>query len=274
MATVSTVGQRAAATGVKFRPGPSSALGEKVASGLVWRFGTFDCVSDNLAYFKDGLGDSGSFLDVGSHRFYVAKPFPEEVTDVFDPLSDKDSSCIESSDLGAMVEVMALGEEEGGDSPRPARPPLERLPPQEQDAPLPEQDAPDIAVVDLCAPLDHVIDPIQVTEALGWTRLVLLGKVAEDEIDRRRASTTLSEFYDVHGDTPVELAHDPQCDFVAMGPGQIQRSPSVGQGRGGRGQGGCAPSCDARGRRAQQASGAGRPRQVPAPTPGLEPQAR
>jgi hypothetical protein len=34
-----------------FRPGPSSVLGEKVASGLVWRFGTFDCVSDNLAHF-------------------------------------------------------------------------------------------------------------------------------------------------------------------------------------------------------------------------------
>jgi hypothetical protein len=52
-----------------------------------------------------------------------------------------------------MVEVMALKEEEGGDSPRSARPPLERLPPQ-------EKDAPDIAVVDLRAPLDHVIDPI------------------------------------------------------------------------------------------------------------------
>jgi hypothetical protein len=85
------VGQRAAATGVKFRSGPSSALGEKVASGLVWRFGTFDYISDNLAYFKDGLSDSGSFLNVGSHRFYVAKPFPEEVTDVLDPLCDTGS---------------------------------------------------------------------------------------------------------------------------------------------------------------------------------------
>jgi hypothetical protein len=132
------VGQRAAATGVKFQPGPSSALGEKVASGLVWRFGTFDCFSDNLACFKDGLGDSGSFLDVGSHRFYVAKPFPEEVTDVFNPLSDGGSSCSECSDLGAMVEVMALGEEKGGDSPCSARSLLKCLPPQEQDAPLPE----------------------------------------------------------------------------------------------------------------------------------------
>jgi hypothetical protein len=173
-----------------------------------------------------------------------------------------------------MVEVMALGDEEGGDSPRYVRPLLERLPPQEQNAPLPQQDTPDIAVVDLRAPLDHVIDPVQVAEALERTFLVLLGKVAEDEIDRRRVSTTLSEFYDVHGDAPVELAHDPRRGFVAMGPGQIQRSPSTSQGRGGHGQGGRAPSCNARGRRAQQAGRAGRPRQVPALMPGLEPQAR
>jgi hypothetical protein len=136
------------------------ALGKKVTSGLVWRFGTLDCISDNLACFKDGLGDSGSFLDIGSHHFYVAKPFTEEVTDVFNPLSDGGSSCSESNDLGAMVEVIALGDEEGGDSPRSARPSLECLPPQEQNAPLPEQDASDIAVVDLRAPLDHIIDPV------------------------------------------------------------------------------------------------------------------
>jgi hypothetical protein len=113
------------ASGVKFRPGPSSALGEKVASGLVWRFGTFDCISDNLAYFKNGLDDSGSFLDIGSHRFYVTKPFPEEVTDVLDPVNDGGSSCGESCDFGAMVEVMALGDEEDGDPPRSACSPLE-----------------------------------------------------------------------------------------------------------------------------------------------------
>jgi hypothetical protein len=82
-----------------------------------------------LACFKDGFSYSGSFLDVGGHRFYVAKPFPEEVTDVLDPLSDGGLSYDESCDFGAMVEVMALGDEEGGDSSRPARPPLERLPP-------------------------------------------------------------------------------------------------------------------------------------------------
>jgi hypothetical protein len=169
-----TVGQSAAASGVKFRSGPSWALGEKVASGLVWRFGTFDCVSDNLACFKNGFGNSGAFLDVGIQRFYVAKPFPEEVTDVFDPLSDGGSSCSESSNLGAMVEVMALGEEEGGDSLRPERPLPERPLPREQDALLPEQDAPDVSVVDLRAPLNRVIDLARVTEALERTCLVLL----------------------------------------------------------------------------------------------------
>jgi hypothetical protein len=48
-----------------------------------------------------------------------------------------------------MVEVMALGDEEGGDSPRPARPPLERLLLQEQNAPLPEQDTSGVAWVNL-----------------------------------------------------------------------------------------------------------------------------
>jgi hypothetical protein len=200
------VGLRAATTGVKFWTGSPSTLGKKVASGLVWRFGTFD----NLACFKDGFGDGGSFLDVGGHRFYVAKPFPKEVTDVLDPLGDGGSSCSESSDLGAMVEVMALGDEEGGNSPRPACPPLEHLLPQEQNAPLLEQDGSDIAVVDLRSPLDHVIDPVQVAEALERTRLVLLNKVAEDEDTRPRMSTTLREFYDVHGDALDELAHGRQ----------------------------------------------------------------
>jgi hypothetical protein len=73
--------------------------------------------------------------------------------------------------------------------------------------------------VDLHAPLDRVIDPARVAEALERMRLVLLGKVAEDEVNRCRASTTLSEFYDVHGDAPTELAHDSRRSFATVGPG-------------------------------------------------------
>jgi hypothetical protein len=99
------VGQRAIATGVKFWPGSPSTLGEKVASGLVLRFGTLDCVNNNLACFENVFDNSGSFLDVGGHLFYVAatKPFSEEVTNVSDPLGDAGLRCSENSDLGSMV---------------------------------------------------------------------------------------------------------------------------------------------------------------------------
>jgi hypothetical protein len=123
-----------------------------------------------------------------------------------------------------MVEVMALGYEESSDSPRPARPPLERPLPQEQDAPLLEQDALDIAVVDLRAPLDHIVDPVQVAEALERTCLVLLSKVAEDVDAQRRMSTTLHEFYGAQGVALARLVHGLRRGhgLSAMGPSRIQ----------------------------------------------------
>jgi hypothetical protein len=164
---------------VKFRPRPPSTLGERVAFGLVWRFGTIDCVSDNLDCFEDGFGDSGSFLDVGGHRFYIVMPLPEEVTDVSDPLSDLGSSCSESSDLGAMVEVLALEEGDGGGLPRTAHPPLERPPLLEQDAPPPERDILDSAIMDLRAPLDLTADPVKITKNLEQARIALLNKAVD-----------------------------------------------------------------------------------------------
>jgi hypothetical protein len=98
-----------------------------------------------------------------------------------------------------MDEVLALGDEEGGNSPCTARPPLKRLLPQEQVTLLIEQDTSDIAVVDLCAPLDHTINPVKVAEALERTRLVLLGKEADIEDTRHRVSSTLREFYAMQG---------------------------------------------------------------------------
>jgi hypothetical protein len=179
-----TVGQRAAAIGVKFRPGSPSTLGRKVASGLVWRFGTFYCVSDNLVCFKDGFGDSGSFLDVGGHRFYIAKPFLEEVTDMLDPLCDAGSSCSESSDLGAMVEVLALEGEGGGGPSRTARSPLERPPLPKQDPPPPEWDILECAIMDLHAPLDLTAGPAKIAEDLEQARLALLDKAVGIEDTR------------------------------------------------------------------------------------------
>jgi hypothetical protein len=170
-------------------------LDEKVVSGLVWRFGTIDYISDNLDYFEDGFCDSVSFLDVNGHRFYIAKPFPEEVTDVSDPFCDAGSRCSESSNLGTMVEVLALGDEKGGDSPCTTRLPLERLLSQEQVTLLLEQDTLEVAIVDLRAALDHAIDPAQAAEALERMRIALLGKAADAEDAQRRVSSMLHEFY-------------------------------------------------------------------------------
>jgi hypothetical protein len=195
------VGQSAAASGVKFRPGPS---GEKVASGLVWRFGTFDCVDDNLAYFKNGLGDNGSFLDISSHRFYIAKPFPEEVTDVLDPLCDADSEDGESSDFCSMVEVLALEEDGGGGPSRSARLPLERSPPPEHGLPPPERDVLDAAITDMRAPLNITTDPVKISEDLERTHRNLLKEAVDVDDTRRRVLSTINEYNVAHGFTPAE----------------------------------------------------------------------
>jgi hypothetical protein len=131
-----------------------------------------------------------------------------------------------------MVEVMALGDEEGGDPPRSVRPPLERLPLQEQNAPLPEQDTSDITVMDLRALLDRVIDSARAAEALERTRLVLLSRAAGEETARCCMSTTLYEFYDTHGDAPGKLVRGQQRGhgLDAVGPSQVQRSPSTSPG--------------------------------------------
>jgi hypothetical protein len=63
--------------------------------------------------------------------------------------------------------------------------------------------------VDLRALLDHVIDPVQVAEALERMRLVLLSRVAEDEDAQRCMSTTLHEFYDAHGVASTDCRGDP-----------------------------------------------------------------
>ncbi|KAK1695823.1 hypothetical protein QYE76_012520 [Lolium multiflorum] len=48
-----TVGPSASAAGVFIRTGLTTTTGERVASGLIWRFGSLDCVSDNAGCFAD-----------------------------------------------------------------------------------------------------------------------------------------------------------------------------------------------------------------------------
>jgi hypothetical protein len=190
-------------------------LGEKDTSDLVWRFGTFDCISDNLDCFKDVFGNSGCFLDVGDHRFYIAKPFPEEVTDVLDPLYDAGSSCSESSDLGAMVEVLALEDGDGAGQPCTACLPLECPPMPEQDPPPPERDVLDSAIMDLRAPLDLTTDPAKIAENLEQACLAVLDKAVDIKDTRWRVNSMLCKYntaqgYTSDGDGPSQAEQVPE----------------------------------------------------------------
>jgi hypothetical protein len=156
-----------------------------------------------LAHFKNGLSDNGSFLDVGSHCFYVAKPFPEEVTDVLDPLYDTDSEDDESSDFCSMVEVLALEEDGGGGPSRSACPPLERSPPPEHGLPPPEWDVLDADITDMRAPLDISEDPVKVSEDLERTRLNLLKEAVDVDDTHRCVLSTINEYNIAHGFTPA-----------------------------------------------------------------------
>jgi hypothetical protein len=96
---------------------------------------------------------------------------------VLDPFSDAGSSYSESSDLVAMVEVLAL-EEEGGSGPsRTVHPPPKRPPQSKQDPPSPEWDILESAIMDLCAPLDLTADPTKIAKNLEQACLILLNKV-------------------------------------------------------------------------------------------------
>jgi hypothetical protein len=96
--------------------------------------------------------------------------------------------------------------------------------------------------VDLHTLLDHIVDPVQVAEALERMRLILLSKVAEDGDARHCMSTTLHEFYDTHGIMPAMLAHGLRRGhgLSAAGPSriQIQQPPLSSQGSEGRDRGG------------------------------------
>ncbi|KAK1651505.1 hypothetical protein QYE76_069310 [Lolium multiflorum] len=72
-----TVGPSASAAGVFIRTGLTTTTGERVASGLIWRFGSLDCVSDNAGCFADRpFPAGGNIISFGGFDVYVATVAP------------------------------------------------------------------------------------------------------------------------------------------------------------------------------------------------------
>ena len=86
-----TVGPAVALVGVHIRTGSDiRASGERIVSGLVQRWGSLEFVSDNAGCFGNAPPPrDGIFLNLGSHRIYIAKTvpcrYPAQVCTAADP---------------------------------------------------------------------------------------------------------------------------------------------------------------------------------------------
>ena len=103
-----TVGQ-IAVSGVSFRAGSRSRLGERVSSGLVSTFGSIDFVNNNAACFAgSAFPEDGSVMQFGEHRVYVAiaPEFPASIQPCTDRLPEESTGCKASSDSRVFAEVM------------------------------------------------------------------------------------------------------------------------------------------------------------------------
>ncbi|KAK1620110.1 hypothetical protein QYE76_025627 [Lolium multiflorum] len=125
-----TVGPSASAAGVFIRTGLTTTTGERVASGLVWRFGSLDCVSDNAGCFADRpFPAGGNIISFGGFDVYVATVapprYPREIVRCASPPPGAGASLTTTGPC-IMQEVMATGDDAGGKSTRIRGPVLER----------------------------------------------------------------------------------------------------------------------------------------------------
>ncbi|KAK1683164.1 hypothetical protein QYE76_044012 [Lolium multiflorum] len=160
-----TVGPSASAAGVFIRTGLTTTTGERVASGLIWRFGSLDCISDNAGCFADRpFPAGGNIISFGGFDVYVATVAP--------PCYPRE------------IEVMATGDDAGDKSTRVRGPELERT---NRDAGAsgsgPRAPAPpsrlDEVRAKLSSPLTAGADPSAIEKDLETHRQLLLMQAEE-----------------------------------------------------------------------------------------------
>jgi len=183
-----------ASAGVIFRTGLSLIAGERVASGLILTFGSFDCVLDNASCFTGGtFPNEGSIMHFGKHRVYVAsivETFPHEVVTVFGAPPGFAASRIASGN----VEVMMAGSGEN------RRPPLERNgESRAANSRLSNQDLLDASIEHLRNPITPIeVNPAAAAAGLEATRQSLLEEAGKVAAAQRRMNATMREYNIVH----------------------------------------------------------------------------
>ncbi|KAK1664687.1 hypothetical protein QYE76_052846 [Lolium multiflorum] len=183
-----TVGPSASAAGVFIRTGLTTTTGERVASGLVWRFGSLDCVSDNAGCFADRpFPAGGNIISFGGFDVYVATVAP--------PRYPRE------------IEVMATGDDAGDKSTRVRGPELERNKDTGASGSGPKAPAPpsrlDGVRAKLSSPLTAGADPSSIEKDLETHRQLLLMQAEELAAAKRQWEISQREFNRAHGLTPA-----------------------------------------------------------------------
>ncbi|KAK1687132.1 hypothetical protein QYE76_047980 [Lolium multiflorum] len=205
-----TVGPSASAAGVSIRTGLTTT-GERVASGLVWRFGSLDCVSDNAGCFADRpFPAGGNIISFGGFDVYVATVapprYPREIVRCASPPPGAGASLTTAGPC-IMQEVMATGEDAGGKSTRIRGPELERN--KETGASASGAKAPpppsrlDEVRAKLSTPLTPGADPTTIEKDLEEHRQLLLKQTEELAAAKRQWEISQREFNRAHGLTPA-----------------------------------------------------------------------
>ncbi|KAK1648016.1 hypothetical protein QYE76_065821 [Lolium multiflorum] len=205
-----TVGPSASAAGVSIRTGLTTT-GERVASGLVWRFGSLDCVSDNAGCFADRpFPAGGNIISFGGFDVYVATVapprYPREIVRCASPPPGAGASLTTTGPC-IMQEVMATGDDAGGKSTRIRGPELERnketgTSASGAKAPPPPSRLEEVRAK-LSTPLTPGADPTTIEKDLEEHRQLLLKQTEELAAAKRQWEISQREFNRAHGLTPA-----------------------------------------------------------------------